>query len=145
MWLKVRRYHTFKCSGTLATSAAAPRYLRAKIALHIQQQPLKWLDTKIYFLQCLSFAETNILVLQEMFLKVDKYIFIPGKIIYRLDRSDGLGGGLLIAVNSSFPSTRKDISVGNANAEIKGIQITLDLLNLKLLICTLGLVWLRWI
>ena len=39
----------FSC---LTTLAAAPRDLGAKIALHIQQQPLKWLKKDFYF--CLS-------------------------------------------------------------------------------------------
>ena len=89
--------------------------------------------TKTHFLQCPFFAQTDILVLQATFLKVDKHIFIPGKIIYRLDRRDGCGGSLLIAVNSSFPSTRMDISVGNGNNEIMGIQITLDLFKLNII------------
>ena len=90
------------------------------------------LGIKSYFLQCSFFAQTDVLVLRETFLKVDKLFFIPGKIIYRLGRRDGLSG-VLIAVNSSFLSTRMDISVGNANAEIMGIKITLDLFHLKII------------
>ena len=73
--------------------------------INIIQWNCRDLGTKIYFLQCLSFAETNILVLQEMFLKVDIFFFIPGKISYWLHRRDGLGDSFLIAVNSSFLSS----------------------------------------
>ena len=40
---------------SLTTSAAAPRYLGAKIAFHIQQQPLKWLKKKFFFANWIKF------------------------------------------------------------------------------------------
>ena len=87
--------------------------------------------TKFHLLQSPFFAQSDSLIFQATFLKVDKYFSIPGNITYQLDRRDGLGGGLL--VNSSFPSTRLGISIGNTNAEIMGLQVTLDSMTLNII------------
>ena len=87
----------------------------------------------MHLLQCPSLTQTDILVLQETFLKADTYITIPGKIIYRQDRKESSGGGLLVAVNSSFPSTRLSIAVNNTHAEIMGVQVILNSTTLNIL------------
>ena len=53
--------------ATLTTLAAALRYLGAKIAFHIQQQPLKWLNwiSKTWNVSCMSKALSVNLSLQK--------------------------------------------------------------------------------
>ena len=56
------------------------------------------------------------------------YITIPGQV-----RREGPSGGLIVAIKSSFSSTRLPIAICNAHAEIMGVKVTLNSTTLHIL------------
>lgn len=69
------------------------------------------------------FRDSDVVGLQETFLKHDDAFSIPGKHIYRLDRVGRAGGGLLIAVSSSLPSYRIPHQVISTEIEVLGVCV----------------------
>ena len=72
------------------------------------------------------------MVLQETFLKEYKSFHIPNKIVYRTNRNDRPGGGLLIAVKNSLASTRHSNTFITRNTEIINVSVALDSFNLNI-------------
>lgn len=70
--------------------------------------------------------KTDIVILQETFLKPNDQYYLPGKTIYRLDRRDSHGGGLLIGINSKIQSQISTPTFPPAEAECLAINFFHD-------------------
>ena len=84
------------------------------------------LSNKLEHFKCPPFSSSHVLILQETFLNPDKHAQFDHKTVYRLDRANRPGGGLLIAVHSSiasYPLTFHSSTHGN---EIMGVRILLS-------------------
>ena len=92
--------------------------------IRILQWNFRSIRNKVNILNCTLFFSPDILVLQETCLRSDSYLDIPPKILYRLDRCVRPGGGLLIAVNASFSSSRLPDFFSSSGKEIMGIQFS---------------------
>ncbi|GBO02463.1 hypothetical protein AVEN_180470-1 [Araneus ventricosus] len=59
---------------------------------------------KLHWLQLPPFSTASVLVLQETFLKVSSSVSLRNKKIFRVERSESPGGGLVIAVSNDLPA-----------------------------------------
>ena len=82
------------------------------------------ISNKLEHLRCPPFSSSHVLILQETFLSpLFKHAQFFQKIVYRLDRAERPGGGLLIAVHSSIASYPLNLSSSVHGNEIMGVLI----------------------
>ena len=101
--------------------------------LKIIQWNCRSVSGKIDWMKTCPFSNADILVFQETFLKDYKSFHIPNKIVYRSDRNDRPGGGLLIAVKNSIASTCHPKIFKTRNTEIMNVSVSLDSFNLNII------------
>lgn len=108
------------------------RHLRIKVIIliivmfSITSWNCRSVRNKFHILKMSPFKESNILAFQETFLKPNLNFTVKGKTIYRSDRMNRTGGGLLTAVDRSLPSQVIDssnIRSGDCEALIIKIHI----------------------
>ena len=90
---------------------------------NIIQWNCRSIRNKMIWMNNAPFSKVDCLVFQETFLKDDLPCFFPGKIVYRADRFSRQGGGLLIAVNTTFSSFLISGLECAADNEIMGVRI----------------------
>ncbi|GFV20460.1 hypothetical protein TNCV_4142211 [Trichonephila clavipes] len=92
--------------------------------MNIIQWNCRGLKNKFIWLNIPPFSEADIWVLQETFLSIHDNINLPNKIIFRKDREDRSGGGLLIAVPSNISAQQIPIQIQQTRElEILAIKI----------------------
>lgn len=91
------------------------------MSVEIIQWNCRSLKNKLLWIQQKLFCAANILVFQETFLSQNDHIHILNKAIFRNDRTDGRGGGLLIAVDKKFPA--QEIHFPNSPASSNQVLI----------------------
>ncbi|GFX42541.1 RNA-directed DNA polymerase from mobile element jockey [Trichonephila clavipes] len=94
------------------------------IFMNIIQWNCRGLKNKFIWLNIPPFSEADIWVFQETFLSIHDNINLPNKIIFRKDREDRSGGGLLIAVPSNISAQQIPIQIQQTRElEILAIKI----------------------
>lgn len=86
---------------------------------------LRSITNKKTFLKDKIFMDSQVIVIQESFLK-GSYFNLPNKISYRRDRPGVKGGGLITCVDSSLPSTMLNINLPPSDNECMGVKIQLQ-------------------
>ncbi|GFV58543.1 RNA-directed DNA polymerase from mobile element jockey, partial [Trichonephila clavipes] len=94
------------------------------IFMNIIQWNCRGLKNKFIWLNIPPFSEADIWIFQETFLSIHDNINLPNKIIFRKDREDRSGGGLLIAVPSNISAQQIPIQIQQTRElEILAIKI----------------------
>ncbi|GFS68773.1 reverse transcriptase domain-containing protein [Trichonephila clavipes] len=109
--------HSGQCSNN-------SRCINCKVFMNIIQWNCRGLKNKFIWLNIPPFSEADIWVFQETFLSIHDNINLPNKIIFRKDREDRSGGGLLIAVPSNISAQQIPIQIQQTRElEILAIKI----------------------
>lgn len=99
---------------------------------------LQWncrsIKNKLIWFNIPPFTQTDIWIIQETFLKPNDKLQFPGKIIFRQDRLDRSGGGLLIAVPTSISAQQIPIQIPQSeNYEALALKININNISFNII------------
>ncbi|GFU51499.1 reverse transcriptase domain-containing protein [Trichonephila clavipes] len=115
--------HSGQCSNN-------SRCINCKVFMNIIQWNCRGLKNKFIWLNIPPFSEADIWVFQETFLSIHDNINLPNKIIFRKDREDRSGGGLLIAVASNISAQQIPIQIQQTR-ELEILAIKIHIRNIS--------------